>query len=98
MFWYLVKSDLRYCTRVLWTSHFLQGTKITLPCITGHPVACNLSLKKNDFSFQRLDEALEDLDKAATTLPDNEKIKKDRDNLKTLLESEHSTGAESENE
>ena len=44
-FWYLVISVLytvRYCTRVHWTSHFLQGTRNTRPCITGrgHPVLC----------------------------------------------------------
>ena len=39
--WYLVKSDLlsvRYCTSLHWTSHLLQGTRNTRPCITGHPV------------------------------------------------------------
>ena len=39
--WYLVKSDvyfLRYCTHVHWTSHFLQGTINTRPCLTGYPV------------------------------------------------------------
>ena len=37
-FLYLVKSDLssvRYFTRIHWTSHFLQGTIKTLPCLTG---------------------------------------------------------------
>ena len=32
LFWYLVKSDLssvRYCTRIHWTSHFLQRTRNT---------------------------------------------------------------------
>ena len=40
-FWYLVKSDLsivRYCTHIHWTSHFLQGTRKTEPCLTGHSV------------------------------------------------------------
>ena len=40
-FWYLIKNDLSgvgYCTGVHWTSNFLQGTRKTLPCITGHPV------------------------------------------------------------
>ena len=40
-FWYLVKSDFScvgYCTRVQWTSHFLQDTRYTRPCINGHPV------------------------------------------------------------
>ena len=40
-FWYLVKSDLSsvgYCTRVHWTSHFLQGTRNPRSCITCHPV------------------------------------------------------------
>ena len=39
--WFLVKSDLSsvgYCTRVNRISHFLQGTRITRPWITGHPV------------------------------------------------------------
>ena len=41
VFWYLVKSDLssvRYSTRIHWTSHVLQRTRNTRPCITGHPV------------------------------------------------------------
>ena len=40
-FWYFVKSDMtgvRYCTRVHWTSHYIQGTRNTRPCITRHPV------------------------------------------------------------
>ena len=39
--WYLVKSDLSYvgyCTRVHWTSHFLQVTRNTGPCIICKPV------------------------------------------------------------
>ena len=34
-FWYFEKSDLssvHYCTRVHWTSHFVQGTKNTQSC------------------------------------------------------------------
>ena len=50
-FLYFVKSDLsslRYRTRVHWTSHILQGTRKTRPCLTGHPVymICYLDLKK----------------------------------------------------
>ena len=40
-FRYLVKSVLfsvRHSTRVHWISHFLQGTRKTRPCLTGHPV------------------------------------------------------------
>ena len=40
-FWYLGKSDLSsvcYCRCVHQTSHFLQGTRTTRPCITGYPV------------------------------------------------------------
>ena len=40
-FWYLVKIDLSsvdYCIRVHWASHFLQGTRNSWPCLTGHPV------------------------------------------------------------
>ena len=40
-FWNLAKHDLssiRHCTRVHWTSHFLQDNKKIRPCITGHPV------------------------------------------------------------
>ena len=40
-FWYFFIRDLsrvRYCIPVHWTSHLLQGTKNTQPCITGHPV------------------------------------------------------------
>ena len=40
-FWYLLKSDLSsagFSTRVHWTSQFLQGTRNTQPCLTGHPL------------------------------------------------------------
>ena len=40
-FWYSVKSDVscvRYCICVHWTSHFLQGTINTKPCLNDHPV------------------------------------------------------------
>ena len=36
-----LKRDLtivRVCTPVIWTSHFLEGTRNTRPCLTGHPV------------------------------------------------------------
>ena len=39
--WYRVKSNLStvsYCSRVHWTSHCLQCTSNTRPCLTGHPV------------------------------------------------------------
>ena len=41
--WYLVKnylSSVDYCTRlnVTWTCHFLQRTRKTWPCLTGHSV------------------------------------------------------------
>ena len=38
---YLVKSDLssvHVYYSIHWTSYFLEGTKKTRPCITGHPV------------------------------------------------------------
>ena len=31
-------------SRVQWTSHFFQGTRKTLPCLTGHSVLPNNSL------------------------------------------------------
>ena len=40
-FWYLVKSDLssvHVYSSAYWTSHFLQGTRKTCPCLTGHLV------------------------------------------------------------
>ena len=40
-FWYRVKSNLssvRVNTSVDWTKHFLQGTKITQPCLYGRVV------------------------------------------------------------
>ena len=49
-FWYLVKIDLssvRYCTRIHWTSYFLQGSIKTRPCINlgdGHELH-NLTIK-----------------------------------------------------
>ena len=38
--WYLLNSDLSivHYLRVHWTSHFIQGTRNTRPCLTGHPV------------------------------------------------------------
>ena len=38
LFFYLVKSDssLSY-----WTSHVLQETRTTQPCVTGHPVGAH---------------------------------------------------------
>ena len=39
--WYLIKSDfsnVRYCTRVHWTSHFSKVSKKTRPYLTGDPV------------------------------------------------------------
>ena len=44
-FWYLVKS-VRYCTRVHWINHFLQGTRKTLPCLSG-PVGLKRSALLN---------------------------------------------------
>ena len=44
-FWYLVKGELasvRYYIPVYWTSHFLQGSRNTRPCKTGHP-ACKMN-------------------------------------------------------
>ena len=41
LFWYIVKSDLlsvHNFTSVHRTSHFLEGTRYTRPCITGNPV------------------------------------------------------------
>ena len=32
------KFSVGYCTRGQWKGHFLQGTRKTQPCITGHPV------------------------------------------------------------
>ena len=37
LFWYLVKIDATL-KQLNWTSHVLQGTGHTRPCITGHPV------------------------------------------------------------
>ena len=45
LFWYLVKSVHVY-SRVCWTSHFLQGTLKTGPCLTGHPVFIQLCMNK----------------------------------------------------
>ena len=36
--WYLVKSGALLNSSVHWTSHILQGTSNTRPCLTGHPV------------------------------------------------------------
>ena len=44
-FWYLVKSDLssvHYSTRVHWKSHFLQGSRKTRPCLSGHLVCIGI--------------------------------------------------------
>ena len=40
-FWYLIKRDLssvRVCYSVHWTSHILQGTRNTRPCLSGRVV------------------------------------------------------------
>ena len=38
-FWYLVKSDqYTHRTHVHWTSRFLQGSRNTQLCVSGHPV------------------------------------------------------------
>ena len=37
---------LAYCTRIHRTSHFLQGTRNTRPCITGHPVVQHVVLEQ----------------------------------------------------
>ena len=71
-FWYLLKSDLSsasYCTRVNWTSHFLQDTRNTRPCITDLPVQCTairsfsptLCLKAIIWSFRDEDNNLDQL-------------------------------------
>ena len=42
--WDLGKSDLssvQVYSGVHWTSYFLQGTRKTRPCLTGHPVLTN---------------------------------------------------------
>ena len=47
-FWYLGKSELssvRVYSSVHWTNQFLQGTRKTRPCRTGHPVATGYDLK-----------------------------------------------------
>ena len=43
LFWHSKKSGVSYvryckCTRIHGPSHFLQSTRNTRPCITGHPV------------------------------------------------------------
>ena len=41
IFWYLGKSYLLSAhmnSGVHWTSHFIEGTRKILPCLTGHPV------------------------------------------------------------
>ena len=41
LFWYLVIGDAsagHYTVAYIWASHVLQGTRLTRPCITGHPV------------------------------------------------------------
>ena len=53
-FWYLIKSDLssvRNFNTVHWTSFFIQGTRYTQPCITGHPVV-NRSVSTNLTSWK----------------------------------------------
>ena len=40
-----ILSKVRYCTFVNWTSHVLQGTRNTRPCITGH-APCSKELWK----------------------------------------------------
>ena len=56
-FWYLLKSDL-YSVHVYsivhCTSHFLQGTRKTRPCLNGHPVVdVDPDFKPNIVEFLR---------------------------------------------
>ena len=54
--WYLVKIDLSsvgYCTRVHWSSYFLQGTINTWLCITRHPVY-EAGYQSNNFARYRI--------------------------------------------
>ena len=47
-FWYLVKivfSSVHVNISVHWTSHFLKGTRKTLPCLSGQVVPCRSSHK-----------------------------------------------------
>ena len=49
-FFYLVKSylsNVRYCTQINLTSHFLQGTRNTWPFPTGHPVCGDVIPQSN---------------------------------------------------
>ena len=38
-------SSVRYFTRKYWKSHFLQGARITRPCLTGHPVVNQVTVQ-----------------------------------------------------
>ena len=63
-FWFLVKSDMsnvRYCTRVHWPSHFFQGTRKTRPCLTCQPVFQEFFFKSDHWSMtiQRQKQILE---------------------------------------
>ena len=51
-----LSSDVRYCSRVHRTSHFLQGTRITCPCLSGRVLAegdellsCNPRLTRDEY-------------------------------------------------
>ena len=40
-FWFLIKNEMSsvsYCIGIPWTIHFLQGTRDTRPCLTGHSI------------------------------------------------------------
>ena len=58
VFLYLVKSDfssVRYYTHVHWKSHFLQGTRKTRTCLTGHPVASYPCQGNSKIKYREID-------------------------------------------
>ena len=54
-FWYHVKTDLssvHVYNSVHWTSHFLQGTRKTRSCLTGHPVGLDTQKSSSNIRNQ----------------------------------------------
>ena len=69
-FWQLVKSDLSSLyvySSVHWTIHFLQGSRNTRPCITGHPV---FRLDHAEDEVNRLHQENQNLNNQVETLED----------------------------
>ena len=71
-FWYLVKIDFSsvcYCTRVHWTSNFLQGIRKKRRYITGDPVSVQRAVQHDEAATGRTHQGEYDLPWVRQTYP-----------------------------